>query len=310
MIYLTESDVAQLLPMPKCIDLMQQTFEQLASNDAINRPRSRVIMPAGSVLHYMAGATPRYFGAKVYSTHPKHGAHFVFLLYRTEDAQPLAILEANLLGQIRTGAASGLATKYMARVESETVGIIGSGFQAETQLAAMRAVRNVRTVRVWSRSIEKRNAFAAKLGVDAVETARHAVENSDIVITATNSKDPVVEAEWIAAGTHINAMGSNQASRRELPAGLLSRAETIAVDSIEQADMESGDLLLAKTEGRWKGANLFELEDIVTGKKVGRTEKTAITIFKSNGLAVEDVAAAGWVYEQAVEAGIGRKTYS
>ncbi|MGI8988538.1 MAG: ornithine cyclodeaminase family protein [Bryobacteraceae bacterium] len=307
MIYLTESDVAQLLPMPKCIDLMQQTFEQLAANDAINQPRRRVIMPTGSVLHYMAGATPRYFGAKVYSTHPKHGAHFVFLLYRGEDAEPLAILEANLLGQIRTGAASGLATKYMARPESETVGIIGSGFQAEPQLAAMRAVRKIRVARVWSRSAGKRNAFASKLGLEAVASARQAVEDSDIVITATNSKDPVFEAEWIAAGTHINAMGSNQASRRELPGDLLSRADTIAVDSIEQADMESGDLLLARTEGRWKGANLFELKDIVAGIKEARVDKAAVTIFKSNGLAVEDVAAAGWVYEQAVQAGIGRK---
>nr|MDQ2901448.1 ornithine cyclodeaminase family protein [Acidobacteriota bacterium] len=232
------------------------------------------------------------------------------LLYRAEDGEPLATLEANLLGQIRTGAASGLATRYMARSESETVGIIGSGFQAETQLAAMRVVRSIRTVRVWSRSVERRSAFAARLGAEAVETARQAVEDSDIVVTATNAKDPVFEAGWIANGTHINAMGSNQASRRELPADVLSRAETIAVDSIEQAEMESGDLLLARAEGRWRGVNLFELKDIVAGKKKGRDSKADITIFKSNGLAVEDVAAAGWVYERAVEAGIGRKNYS
>ncbi len=292
--------------MPKCIDLMQEAFEQLASKDSVNQPRRRVILPTGSVLHYMAAGTPKYFGAKIYSTHARHGAHFLFLLYRSEDAKPLAIVEANQLGQIRTGAASGLATKLLAREDATVVGIIGSGFQAETQLAAMHAVRKVRTVRVWSRGAEKRKTFAAKLSAEAVETAQEAIEGADIVVTATNSKEPVFEAEWIAPGTHVNAMGSNQAGRRELPPDLLTRAESVVVDSIEQSEMESGDLLLARAEGKWKGENLVELWDVVAGRVVARSGKAAITIFKSNGLAVEDVASAGWVYEQALERGMGR----
>ena len=305
-LYLSEAEVMELLPMPKCIELMQEAFEQLASKDSVNQPRRRVILPTGSVLHYMAAGTPKYFGAKIYSTHARHGAHFLFLLYRSEDAKPLAIIEANQLGQIRTGAASGLATKLLAREDAAVVGIIGSGFQAETQLTAMHAVRKIRSVRVWSRGPEKRKAFAAKLSAEAAETAQAAIEGADIVITATNSKDPVFEADWISPGTHVNAMGSNQAGRRELPAELLSRAENVVVDSIEQSEMESGDLLLARAEGKWKGENLIELREIVAGRVTGRTGKTAITIFKSNGLAVEDVAAAGWVYEQAIERGMGR----
>ncbi|MDQ6701505.1 MAG: ornithine cyclodeaminase family protein [Acidobacteriota bacterium] len=306
MLYLSESDVVELLPMPKCIDLMQEAFEQLASKDSVNHPRRRLILPTGSILHYMAAGTPKYFGAKIYSTHPRHGAHFLFLLYRSEDAKPLAIVEDSQLGQIRTGAASGLATRFLAREDAAVVGIIGSGFQAETQLAAMRAVRKIRSVRVWSRGAEKRKAFAAKLSAEAVETAREAVEQTDIVVTATNSKDPVFEADWIAPGTHVNAMGSNQAGRRELPPDLLGRAENVVVDSIEQSEMESGDLLLARAEGKWKGENLVELKDLVAGRAPSRSGKNAITIFKSNGLAVQDVAAAGWVYEQAMERGMGR----
>lgn len=309
-LYLAEPEVVELLPMPKCIDLMQEAFEQLASKDSVNQPRRRVVLPTGSVLHYMAAGTPKYFGAKIYSTHARHGAHFLFLLYRSEDAKPLAIIEANQLGQIRTGAASGLATRLLAREDAAAVGIIGSGFQAETQLAAMHAVRKIRSVRVWSRGAEKRKAFAAKLSAEAVETAQDAVEQADIVITATNSKDPVFEADWIAPGTHVNAMGSNQAGRRELPPEILARAENVVVDSIEQSEMESGDLLLARAEGKWKGENLVELRDVVAGRVTGRTGKAAITVFKSNGLAVEDVAAAGWVYEQALQRGMGRNVPS
>src|SRR5262249_38692588 len=161
---------------------------------------------------------------KIYSTHAKHGAHFLFLLYAAADAQPLAIFEANYLGQIRTGAASGYATRLLARPEAATVGVIGSGFQARTQIAAMRAVRNIRQVRIWSRSEEKRQALARECDGLAVDTAEQAVRGADIVVTATNARDPVIEDAWISPGTHVNAMGSNQAQRRELPAALILRA--------------------------------------------------------------------------------------
>ena len=285
MLYFTESDVRDLLPMKDAIGLMQTAFERLAADEAINQPRRRLILPTGSVLHYMAGSDGKYFGAKVYSTHAKHGAHFVFLLYRAENAEPLAVLEANYLGQIRTGAVSGLATRYLAPAKAETLAIIGSGFQARSQLAAILAVRPIRHVKVWSRDAGNRAAFAAEssskfsASIVPVERAEWAVREAAIVVTATNAKDPVVESNWIAPGTHINAMGSNQARRRELPADLIARAALIAVDSIEQARMESGDLMLALDEEGWKNPKIVELKDVVTGAVKGRRTPEEITIF-------------------------------
>jgi alanine dehydrogenase len=304
MLYFTEAEVRDLLPMRQAVELMQSVFERLAKGEAINQPRRRLILPTGSVLHYMAGSDGRYFGAKVYSAHARHGAHFLFLLYRAEDAEPLAILEANHLGQIRTGAASGLATKYMARQDIDTLAIIGSGFQARSQLAAMLAVKAFRQVKVWSRDSAKRTAFAAEcsslfsITVVATDTAEEAVRGATVVVTATNAKEPVLAAEWIAPGAHVNAMGSNQANRRELPTELVHRANSIAVDSIEQARMESGDLVLALDEDGWKNPKIVELKDVVTGAALRERPHDAITIFKSNGIAVEDVICAGYVFEQ------------
>jgi ornithine cyclodeaminase/alanine dehydrogenase-like protein (mu-crystallin family) len=307
MLHLTEEDVRKLLPMTDCIDLMQTAFERLASGEALNQPRRRLILPTGSVLHYMAASDGQYYGAKIYATNPRHGAHFLFLLYRAADAEPLAIIEANYLGQIRTGAASGLATKFMAREDATTLAIIGSGFQARTQLEAMLAVRKISEVRVWSRDPAKRAAFAAETNARAVETADEAVRGSQIVVTATYAKEPVLSSEWIAPGTHINAMGSNQANRREIPAELVRRADCIAVDSIEQARMESGDLLMAMDDAErdWSSLKILELKDVVTGRVQARTTPDQVTLFKSNGLAVEDVIAAAFVYERARAAGIG-----
>lgn len=301
MLRLTENDVRELLPMADCIELMQTAFERLATGEALNQPRRRLILPAGSALHYMAASDGRYFGAKIYSSHPRHGAHFLFLLYRAADAEPLALIEANHLGQIRTGAASGLATRYMARGDAATLAIIGSGFQARTQLEAMRAVRAIRETRVWSRDPARRAAFAAENSARATSTAEEAVRGADIVVTATFAKEPVVAAEWIEPGAHINAMGSNQATRREIPAELVRRADRVVVDSIEQARMESGDLLMALDETGW--SRIVELKDVVAGRVQARTAPEHVTVFKSNGLAVEDVIAAGLVYERALAAG-------
>jgi ornithine cyclodeaminase/alanine dehydrogenase-like protein (mu-crystallin family) len=300
MLFLTESVIRRLLPMPDAIGLMREAFAQLATGAAQNQPRRRVVLPTGSVLHYMAGATEKYFGAKIYSTHPRHGAHFLFLLYAAADAQPLALFEANYLGQIRTGAASGHATNLLAAPDASTVGLIGSGFQARSQIEAMMAVRPIRSVRVWSRDERKRQRFAGDacrdlaIDVQAAPTAEAAVSQAAIIVTATNAKDPVLRSEWIPAGAHINAMGSNQAGRRELPAELVRRAGLVVVDSIEQSRLESGDLLLANLSvEEW--SRVVELKDVTA-----RPKTSEVTIFKSNGLAVEDVAAAGYVYEKAV----------
>jgi alanine dehydrogenase len=264
-------------------------------------------LPAGSTLNYMAGSDGAYFGIKVYSTHPASGAHFLFLLYAAADANPLAIFEANSLGRIRTGAVSGYATRLLSRKDASTVGLIGSGFQARTQIEAMCAVRPVRRVKVWSRSEDKRRGFAQEcstafgIDVSAAATSEEAVRGADIVITATNARQPVLESSWIAPGTHVNAMGSNQANKRELPGELILRADLIAVDSLEQARMESGDLLMALEPEQWRDRNVRELREVS-----GRPSADAITIFKSNGIAAEDVVSAGYIYEKALRNGKGR----
>jgi len=313
MLYLTESDVRRLLPMKVCIGLVETAFARLAAGESLNQPRRRLVLPGKSALHYMAGADGKYFGAKIYATNPGTGAHFLFLLYRAEDAAPLAVIEANHLGQIRTGAASGVATRLLARPDSRTVAVIGSGFQARTQIEAVQEVLPIQRVRVWSRSIEKSDTFArtssATLGlpVESTVTAEEAVHDADILITATNSAVPVVESGWVRPGVHINAMGSNQAQRRELPEELVRRCEPIVVDSREQGRMESGDLLLALRDDEW--GRVRELSEIAAGA-AGRISAAAITLFKSNGLAVEDVAAAGYVYERAREQGAGTELHS
>lgn len=313
MLYLTESDVRQLLPMRECIGLMRRAFAELASGQAINHPRRRLVLPTRATLHYMAAGDGRYFGTKVYSTHPQHGARFLFLLYRAADAALLAVLEANHLGQIRTGAVSGLATSLLARPDSRAVGIIGSGFQARSQVEAILSVTQVTSVRVWSHSAGHCARFAREcseqfgVAVDAANTAEEAVRGADILVTATNAAEPVLHSDWVGAGTHVNAMGSNHPQRRELPAELVTRAAQIVVDSFEQSRMESGDVLMALQEEDW--SRVVELQDVVAGR-TGRAHAGDITLFKSNGLALEDVAAAGLVYERALQAGGGREIYS
>jgi ornithine cyclodeaminase/alanine dehydrogenase-like protein (mu-crystallin family) len=290
MFYFTESDIQELLPISEAIRLMRMAFEALKIGRAINQPRRRLILESGSVLHSMAGAVGNYFGTKFYSTNPRYGAHFYFFLYDSKTAQPLAMMEANYLGQIRTGAASGYATDLLANPKAETLAIIGSGFQARTQLDAIRAVRPIQTVRVWSRSEEKRLKFAEERSVTAASSAEEAVRGADIVVTATNAKDPVLESSWISDGTLVNAMGSNVANRRELPADLVKRAALVAVDSLEQAKIEAGDLILADS---W--ANVVELQNIEP-----HHDPNHVTIFKSIGLGVEDVAAGAYIYERAL----------
>jgi alanine dehydrogenase len=289
-LYLTEEDVRELLPMQEAIGVMRDAFEALAQGRAINQPRRRLILDTGSALHSMAGSYRNYFGTKFYSVNPRHGVHAYFMLYDAGTAEPLAWMEANHLGQIRTGAASGYATDLLANPEADTLAVIGSGFQARTQVEAIRAVRPIKTVRVWSRDEEKRRKFAEDCVGQAVATAKEAARGAQIVVTATNSQNPVLEDAWIAPGTLINAMGSNVANRRELPGELVRRAALVAVDSLDQAKIEAGDLILPNS---W--ANVRELQNVQR-----HFDPSQITIFKSLGICVEDVAAGAFVYERAL----------
>jgi ornithine cyclodeaminase/alanine dehydrogenase-like protein (mu-crystallin family) len=242
----------------------------------------------------MAGAWEKYFATKIYSSNVKHGGlhEMVVLLYDAVTGKPLAYFEALNLSLIRTGAASGFAAEILSNPNADVVGLIGSGLQARAQVDAIRAVRPIREVRVWSRNPEKVRKFAQEMNCVAAESAEAAVRGAQIVVTATTAKDPVIEAKWIEPGTFIAAMGSNVANRRELPEDLVKSAGLIAVDDLEQARIEAGDLLLAYGgTSHWR--NVEELQNAAPGYNPSR-----VTIFKSLGIAIEDTAAAAYVYER------------
>ena len=300
MLFLAESEVRELLPMTEAIRMMRLAFEALAQGEAQSQPRRRLILKTGSMLHQLPGAYGKYFGMKFYATNPKYGMHSLFSMYDAETAKPLALMEANWLGQIRTGAVSGYATDLMANPGADTLAVIGAGFQAKSQVDAVRAVRSIRTVKVWSRKQEKREKFAAEMNAVVAGSAEEAVRDAQIVVTATYSKDPVLEDPWIVPGVHINAIGSNMANRRELPEALVRRANQIAVDAVEAAKNEAGDLIIPDN---W--SNVVELQTVTPG-----WDPSHITIFKSVGLGMEDVAVGSYVYEQAVAKGLGKPLYS
>lgn len=309
MLHIREDEVRRLLPMKDAIAAVADSFRALASGEGSNQPRRRLFLPTGSVLHQMSGWFRGYYGLKVYAANVKKGAlSFHVMLYDAATAEPLALIEANALGQIRTGAATGVATDLLAPAGPAAVGMIGTGFQAWTQLEAVAAVRPISEARVWSRSTEKRAKFAeratAELGIKATapDTAEAAIRGADVIITATYAKDPVIEDEWISPKAHVNAAGSNQANRREIPTALVRRAALIVVDSIEQARVEAGDLLLACPEQEWSSLPLVELKDVIPA---GFARPGGVTVFESLGLGVEDIAAAAKVFERALEAGAG-----
>lgn len=318
MLFLTEREVRQLLPMSAAIDQVRKAFCALGADTAWNQPRRRLSLPGGAQLHCMAGAYDGYYGAKVYTTHPRPasgmpGAAFYFLLFRTSDAAPLAILEANELGRIRTGAATGVATDCMANPGASIVGLIGSGFQARTQLHAICSVRSVREVRVYARRAESRRRFVDEFRefdaglVTEASSAEEAAAGAHILVTATRATDPILPDAAIPPGVHINAIGSNSADRAELEPATVRRATRIAVDSLEQASYEAGDLLRAYPGGNWPSSQVCELQELLREDHPlpGRRDAGEITIFKSTGLGVQDAAVAGWVYERAVATGVG-----
>lgn len=305
MLLIREDDVRRLLPMKDAVAQARSAFLELAKGDAVNQPRRRLFLPTGSVLHQMAGAWKNYYGTKIYATNVRRGAMaFHVMLYDAATAEPLALIEANALGQIRTGAASGVATDALAAREAASVGLIGSGFQSWTQLEAVLTVRpGVKDVRVYSRKAERREEFAARArdafqaNVRAVQSAEEAVRDADVVVTCTYAKDPVIDDAWVSATAHINAAGSNQKDRREIPAELVRRASLIAVDSLEQARIEAGDLLLAAPQDEWTALPVRELGSIVAD--AGFMRPNGVTLFESLGLAAQDIAAAALVYERA-----------
>jgi ornithine cyclodeaminase/alanine dehydrogenase-like protein (mu-crystallin family) len=310
---LRERHVTELLDIQTTIAEVEAALRDQAEGRATNRPRYRVAT-ADSQLHVMAAGDRRLgvYGIKVYTASRK-GARFLVLLYESETGDLLAMIEADRLGQMRTGAASGVATKYMARSAAVTVGIYGTGWQAESQLMAVAAVRQVKRIKAYSRNADHREAFARRMTsllrveVAAVASPEEAARDSAIIITASSAREPVLDGKWIEPGTHVNAVGSNFLSKAELDVEAVRRARVIAVDSIEQARVESGDLMPAIERGVISWESVTELGRIVAGCDAGRTGDDDITIFKSNGIALEDIAAGLGVYNLARERGVGEQ---
>ena len=310
---LRESQVTELLDMDTAIAAVEEVLRDQAEGSATNRPRCRVAMPS-SQLHVMAAGDKRMgvTGIKVY-TAARKGARFLVLLYDGKSGDMLAMIEADRLGQMRTGAASGVATKYMASADAQSVGIYGTGWQAESQLMAVCAVRNIKSISAYGRDTERREAFARKMSsllevdVTPAASAEEAARGRSIVITATSAREPVLKGEWIEPGTHLNVVGSNFLSKAEVDIETIRRVSIIAVDSIEQSRMEAGDLMPAIERGVISWESVTELGQIVAGHTPGRNRDDQITLFKSNGIALEDISTALRVYNLARERGVGEQ---
>jgi len=310
---LAEEDVRVVLDMPTAIEAVEQSFRHQATGDGSLHPRRRFEMPDRVILNYMAAVDRAvgWMGLKVYTV-ARGTARFVVLLYSAATGELAAIIEADFLGQMRTGAATGVATKYMSRSDSRLAGIVGTGLQARTQLQAVAEVRKLERVRAFGRDPLRRADFCREMSqrlglpVTPATSAEEAVRDADIAITMTNSVKPVVSGAWLAPGTHLNAAGANVAHKRELDDAAIARAAIIAVDSIEQARMEAGDLIEPFREDAARWGRVCEMAEIVSGKLPGRNSPDQITLFKSLGIATWDIAVAARVLHRAERQGLGR----
>ncbi|HAL49368.1 MAG: ornithine cyclodeaminase family protein [SAR202 cluster bacterium] len=311
-LYLTEDNVTSLLTMSDAIDTVEAGFKALAEGQASNVPRTRLRLPNGA-FNMMSAAAPGLgvMGLKAYGAGGGRRGGFHVQLSSTETGELLAIMEASALGQIRTGAASGVATRHMARDDASTVGVIGAGYQSRSQLEAVCGVRDVGRVKVFSPTKARRDAYASemgeRLGVEVVPVgdAELFVGDSDIVLVMTNASEPVIQGEWIGPGTHVNAAGANSQNRRELDIEAVRRADVVAVDDIAQAKTECGDLLSAVDAGVIRWEHVRGLADVIGGVTPGRKSPNDVTLFESQGIAIEDIAVAKHVYEQAKLQGVG-----
>ncbi|MFK7778366.1 MAG: ornithine cyclodeaminase family protein [Gimesia sp.] len=310
-LYITEDDVRSVMDMEKSLLITHKVFRELASGRAINVPRQRVRAP-GIVLHTMSGANEYlgHVGWKAYTT-TKAGAQFHVAIYDQESGEMRALIEGDFLGQLRTGAASGVATEYMARPDSKIVGLFGAGLQARTQLQAICLTRKIEFVSVYSRNYEKCCQFAEEMTelCNVEITASHSPDETaaekDIVICATTSKAPLFDGRVLDEGTHLNIVGSNLHSRREIDRTTIKRADVIVCDDIDQCKMEAGDFIQPVEEGITDWRLMHNLCEIVAERQTGRATDDQVTLFKSVGLAVEDVAMGVEVYKRAVEEGLG-----
>ncbi|MCS6919641.1 MAG: ornithine cyclodeaminase family protein [Fimbriimonadales bacterium] len=305
-ILIRETQVREVLTMPLAIETLESAFRDWAHGRATNQPRQRVHTPQGT-MHLMGAAwhSRGYIGYKAYFSFPT-GVRFHVALASAHTGELLALIEADWLGRIRTGAASGLATKYLAREDAQTVAILGAGEQAETQLQAVCAVRPIQQAFVFSRTPDKREAFAQRMRdllgipVQPCETVEQAVSEADVICAITTAREPILTGALLKPGMHLNAAGANSLARRELDTFAVGRCERIAVDDPQQARVEAAELITPIELRKLSWERVQPLSHIVGGLLPPRQSPEEITLFKSLGIALEDIAAAAVVYEAIV----------
>ncbi|AWM37177.1 L-lysine cyclodeaminase [Gemmata obscuriglobus] len=313
-LYLTEADVGRVLTMELALDAVGAAFRKLALEEAVNNPRQRC-QTDHVMLHVLPAAakTLGALGFKAYTVAKSGEAKFQVTLFDPKHGGISAVIEADLLGQFRTGAATGVATKKLARADASTVGLFGTGKQARTQLLAVCKVRPIKKAHVYGRDAERRKTFAAQLaqetGVEVIPVDRpeEAAQGLDIVITATTSREPVLLGEWVSEGQHLNVVGSNFLAKTETDVEVFRRTQVVSADSKEQAKLEAGDFVEPVKAGVLQWADVLEFAPLLVGRYPGRESPQDVTLFKSLGLGIQDIALAAKVVELAKQQGLGRE---
>ncbi len=307
-LYISEADVHDLMDMRGAIEALRSAFREQGNAEAMNSPRARA-QYWGSRLNIMsAGLKSGRFGFKAYAGTKSPTVYHV-MLYDAALGH-LAIIEARRLSRLRTGAATGLATDLLARTGPIKLALIGAGEQARTQLAAVAAVRDLQSIRVYARNRDNLVAFCAAaskeldLDLQPARSGEECLENADVVITATGSQTPVVQDAWLPANVHVNTIGANAANRRELETSTFARARFIVTDDVDQARIEAGEIIDGVQAGSLRWENIARIADIVANPT---TNVEGLTIFKSLGAALEDIAVASAIYDRAVAQGRGQR---
>src|SRR5215475_4668031 len=298
-LYLTESEVAELLTPADALDAVEGSFRRLAAGEVENVPRQRTRFEEGALaVMWAVDHELGLAGVKTYAAGAAN-ATFVVVLFETETQTAVAVIEADKLGQLRTGAASGVAAKYLAREGASSLGVIGCGWQARSQVSSIReALPSIDSVVAYCRTEERLEEFCREVGAEPGESHRDPAE-LDVVVTVTPSKDPVLRGEWLRQGALVCAVGANDPRRRELDDVVLERAAFVCCDSREDSSKESGDLIEPVAQGILDWLEVHELHEVVAGQVQGRASDDDIVVFKSNGIAAWDLAAGARVVELA-----------
>lgn len=312
-VFLTENDVKQVLTVDMALAGVESAHRDLALGQAVDTPRQRSRLPQ-TVLHILQGALPAQgvLGYKAYTSN-RSGNRFLVHLFDAGSGQLKAVIEADYLGMMRTGAASGVAARWLARPDATVAGVFGSGWQAEGHVRAICAALPLETVKVVGRKADKLQSFCARMSeltgrrIVPAADAEDAVRDADLVGTVTTAAQPLFDADWLKPGAHINGAGSNALIRQELSEATVRRCSLIAVDTVATALAEAGDLLPLLEKGRLHARQLVELGDIIVGRHAGRSDGGQVTLFESQGLAIQDLALALRVLEAAQAQGLGRE---